>query len=91
MSWRDDISKSEKYVDWTFGKFVGTLKGGEFVDGKFGPCLRLTFTDEDGFEKTIDTKSVRLQKIMKNIPDGTKVKIFRNGEGFDTHYEVEIL
>jgi len=89
-NWRDKIEESI-FVDFSTGAFTGKFISGEEVTTKFGDCIKFTFLDANSQNKIINTKSKRLCGKMKNIPEGSKVKIFRNGEGFDTNYEVEVL
>ena len=92
MSWRDEVEGNSEFVDFkTTGSFVGTFIGGQFIDGKFGRCLQLLFRDPSGNEKKINTKSKRLAGLIRSVPDNTRIKILRSGEGFDTHYELEVL
>lgn len=89
-NWRDEVEESI-YVNFsTTGFFEGLFIGGSHVETKFGKCLQLKFMDKSGNEKLINTKSRRLSGKMKDIPDNTQVKIIRSGEGFETHYEVEV-
>jgi len=89
--WRDTVKES-KFVNLKGGQPV-TLKfiKGENSTNQWGDCVRFTFETKNGTTQTYDSGSNRFQNIMKEIPDGTIVKIQRFGESTDTTYDIEVV
>jgi len=90
MTWRD---KADEYpwISFEGGPFTGKFIKGEEGENKYGSCVKFTFETDSGKVKTLETSSKRLIGIMSNIPDGTKIKIFRQGKSTETRYEVSVV
>src|SRR3990167_6957107 len=71
--------------------FEGIYKGYEIVPSTFDPdkeVLAYNF-EVDGVEKPFKSGSLKLARQMKEIEEGTTVKISREGSGSKTTYTVE--
>lgn len=88
--WRNKVDSENKFADLN-APFEAVFVGAEFIQSKYGECLELRFMSENAGAKVIQTKSRRLKNLFKNIPENTRVRVLRNGTGFETHYEVEVL
>jgi hypothetical protein len=82
--WAKDQSPYIKLEDGE--SFIGIYRGYKESNYKGTPLIEYSIG-----EKKISSGSAKLAKRMDNVPEGTKIKIIRFGEGYDTNYEIEIL
>lgn len=70
---------------------VVTFLGFEFATSKFkNKTVRYTFDTGKG-EKTWESTAGYVAKFFDKVKKGQKVRIFRNGEGTDTKYDLELV
>lgn len=74
----DFNSINEQYRSDTFtGTFVDT----EEFSGKYGTTFRYSFQTDDGNNWSLLSNSVIIQKVILEIPAGTRCEVYKNEKG----------
>ena len=74
----DFNSINEKYRS---DVFIGTFLDIQEFSGKFGTTYRYTFTTDNGDKWSLLSNASILQKIIPEIPTGTKCEVYKNEKG----------
>jgi hypothetical protein len=87
--------ENSKWVKVEEGKsYVGIFKGYTFFNkdnnGEIVEVVRYSIEDiKDGKIRSLDSASASLATQMDKIKIGETIKLFKNGKGFDTKWNVE--